>query len=183
MSLTYHPNTITLLTAWERMTQAPDIAADLNAAKASDYPDLLDCLFVIQRAAEGRWLFRNAGDQLSQLLGRDLGDHDCMDFWTGHDRAMVRSLIDSVRESRKPGILHASGETLTGKHVGVELTFAPLPITQSQGNTPRLLGLYQLLQPRVILNGRPVWRHRVTAIYPPSPDRQATHLRLVASND
>jgi hypothetical protein len=96
---------------------------------------------------------------------------------------MVQSLISSVRESRKPGILHANGETLTGTQVDIELTFAPLPSPRKTGNQNRLLGLYQILQPAPVLQGRPVWRHRVTAIYPPSIERQPTHLRLVANND
>lgn len=161
----------------ETPTNAPD------TAQASDHPELLECLFVIERSDEGRWLFRNAGDQLSQLLGRDLGEQDCLDFWTGHDRSMVQSLIDSVRESRKPGILHATGETLTGTQVDIELTLAPLPSPRSIASQTRLLGLYQILQAYPVLQGRPVWRHRVTAMYPPVVVRKPSHIRLVASND
>lgn len=177
----HHPNTVTLLSAWERMHQSPEQTS--SSVRASDHPDLLECLFVIEESEEGRWLFRNAGNQLGTLLGRDLGEHDCLAFWTGHDRAMVQSLISSVRESRKPGILHATGETLTGTQVDIELTLAPLPSPRKTGNQNRLLGLYQILQPAPVLQGRPVWRHRVTAIYPPSIERQPTHLRLVANND
>jgi len=180
-TMTHHPNTQTLLSAWERMTASPPPTG--HAEKASDHPDLLDCLFVIERADEGRWLFRNAGSRLGKLLGRDLAQHDCLDFWTGHDRTMVESLIDTVRESRKPGILHATGETLTGTQVSIEFTLAPLPNPRADGDHQRLLGLYQVLQPRSLLKGRPVWRHRVTAVYPPRPDRQPAQLRLVARND
>ena len=180
-TMTHHPNTETLLSAWQRMNESPEEIGGVE--KASDHPDLLECLFVIERSEEGRWLFRNAGDQLGKLLGRDLGQQDCLDFWTGHDRRMVESLIDSVRESRKPGILQATGETLTGTSVNIEMTLAPLPTPQSAAAQLRLLGLYQILQPQPILKGRPVWRHRVTAIYPPKPERQPAQLRIVASND
>lgn len=178
---THHPNTETLLSAWARMneTTTPIVGGE----RASEHPELLECLFVIERSDEGRWLFRNAGNRLSQLLGRDLAEHDCLDFWTGHDRAMVRSLIASVRESRKPGILHATGETLTGTQVDIEMTLAPLPNPRAKAGFTRLLGLYQILQPRAILKDRPVWRHRVTALFPPSLDRSQAQLRLVASND
>lgn len=180
-STTHHPNTETLISAWERMTQSPD-AIESNA-KATDHPDLLECLFVIERSEEGRWLFRNAGDRLGTLLGRELSSHDCLDFWTGHDRVMVKSLMDSVRESRKPGILQATGETLTGTQVNIELTLAPLPTPRPQQAQSRLLGLYQVVEPHLVLKGRPVWRHRITALYPPRIDRQPAGLRLVASND
>lgn len=177
----HHPNTLTLLSAWERMQTAERL--DIDAEHASDHPEILECLFVIEQSEEGRWLFRNAGDQLSQLLGRDLGEHDCLDFWTGHDRTMVNTLIDCVRESRKPGILHATGETLIGTQMNIELTLAPLPVPKRHRKFNRLLGLYQVLQPQHLLKGRPVWRHRVTAIYPPRIDRQPAQLRLVSSND
>lgn len=177
----HHPNTITLLSAWERMNEPTTEA--VGSIPASDHPDLLECLFVIEQSEEGRWLFRNAGDQLGKLLGRDLGEQDCLAFWTGHDRAMVEALIASVRESRKPGILTATGETLTGTQVDIELTLAPLPTPRASANQKRLLGLYQILQPEPVLQGRPVWRHRVTAMYPPCIDRQPPQLRLVANND
>lgn len=181
MITTHHPNTETLLSAWARMNEVP--SAPYEDERASDHPELLECLFVIERSDEGRWLFRNAGNQLGELLGRDLGEQDCLDFWTGHDRAMVQSLIDSVRESRKPGILHATGETLTGTQVNIELTLAPLPTPRTGPVQNRLLGLYQILQAYPVLKGRPVWRHRVTAVYPPAIERQPSHLRLVANND
>lgn len=179
--MNHHPNTLTLLSAWERMTET---SAPLpGVEKASDHPELLECLFVIEFSDEGRWLFRNAGPQLGKLLGRDLAEHDCLDFWTGHDRTMVESLIASVRESRRPGIIQATGETLTGTQVNVELTLAPLPISPTGSGFQRLLGLYQVLEPQSVLKGRPVWRHRVTGMFPPSIERPQPQLRLVASND
>ena len=180
-STPHHPNTETLISAWERMTQPESVQAERT--RASDHPDLLECLFVIERAEEGRWLFRNAGNRLGKLLGRELSAHDCLDFWTGHDRALVATLLDSVRESRKPGILQATGETLTGTHVNIELTLAPLPTPRPKTDQSRLLGLYQVIEPEPVLKGRPVWRHRVTAVFPPKIDRQPPSLRLVANNN
>ncbi|MEM9054084.1 MAG: PAS domain-containing protein [Pseudomonadota bacterium] len=180
-SKTQHPNTSTLLAAWERMSESSD--PKIGTAKASDHPDLLDCLFVMERAEEARWLFRNAGDRLGQLLGRELADHDFLDFWTGYDRQIVEGLLNTVRESHQPGLLHASGETLTGTRLNIELMIAPLPAPQANANKPRLIGLYQILAPQAVLKGRPLWRHRVTAAYPPELSPEPAHLRLVASND
>lgn len=180
-STPYHPNTETLLSAWERMTNTQE--AEPGRERASDHPDLLECLFVIERSEECGWLFRNAGNRLGKLLGRELSAHDCLDFWTGHDRTMVKTLLESVRESRKPGILQATGETLTGTHVNIELTLAPLPTLRPDKPHSRLLGLYQVIEPASVLKGRPVWRHRVTGVFPPKIDRQVPGIRLVANND
>ncbi len=179
--ITYHPNTETLISAWERMTKDPE--AGSTPTRASDHPDLLECLFVIERSEEGRWLFRNAGNRLGELLGRELSQHDCLDFWTGHDRTMLGALLESVRESRRPGIMRATGETLTGTNVTLELTWAPLPSPRPEKDQMRLLGLYQILDAYPVLKGRPIWRHRITAIYPPKLERQPANIRLVASND
>ncbi len=180
-SKTQHPNTGTLLAAWERMSAAPQ--AIKGDERASDHPDLLDCLFVIERSEEGRWLFRNAGNRLSKMLGRELADHDFLDFWTGHDRQIVQGFVNSVRESHRPGLMHASGETLTGTRIKIELTLTPLPTPPKEGQKPRLLGLYQTLAHQAVLKGRPVWRHRISAVYPPQIEMEPAQLRLVASND
>ncbi len=176
-----HPNTNTLLEAWQRITTPTKHVA--TSIKTSDHPDLLDCLFVIERTEEGPWVFKNAGSRLSDLLGRELGDHDYLDFWTGHDRSMVTAFLNSVIEGRKPGLLRASGETLTGMRIDIELTLAPLSGLQNAPDKPRLLGLYQPLGGEGLLMGRPVWRHRLTAIHPPHVKPETSHLKLVANND
>ena len=48
---------------------------------------------------------------------------------------------------------------------------------------PRVLGLYQTLGGDHRLKGRPVWRHRVTAIFPPDVRESEPRVKLVASND
>ena len=178
---TLHPNTNTLLTAWERMSAAPHQSG--MGPATSEHTDLVDCLFVIERTADGAWVFRNAGSKISELVGRELAEHNYLDLWTGHDRAMADAFLMSVSESRLPGILRARGETLTGMRIDVELTLAPLSGLQVQTKQPRLLGLYQTLGGEAMLMGRPVWRHRISAIYPPVIEPETSHLKLVANND
>ncbi len=175
-----HPNTRTLLSAWDRMKAAPSEAG--HGPSTSDHPDLVDCLFVIERTDEGVWAFRNAGERMSSLLGRELAAHDYLDFWTGHDREMLTSFLSSVHESKLPGILHARGETLTGQRIDIEMMLAPLTCLASIGGKVRLLGLYQTLGGAGLLQGRPVWRHRLTAIFPPDVTGDPVGLKLVANN-
>ena len=87
------------------------------------------------------------------------------------------------KEQKSVVTLKSDGETLTGTQVNVELTLAPLPSPRPVTNQVRLLGLYQILEAFPVLQGRPVWRHRVKAVFPPSIEREPRHLRLVANND
>ncbi len=180
-SKTLHPNTRTLLSAWDRINADP--TQSRRGPSTSDHPDLIDCLFVIERNDDGVWAFRNAGKRIARLLGRELAEHDYLDFWTGHDRTMLASFLAAVHETRLPGILKARGETLTGQRIDIEMTLAPLTRLQASPGNVRLLGLYQTLGGDNMLMGRPVWRHRLTAIFPPDAGCEPAQLKLVASND
>ena len=175
-----HPNTQLLLSAWERMTSEPDRETSRGHTKI--HPELVDCLFVLEKQ-ESSWTFRNAGQNMANILGRELADQDFLDFWTAHDRQLTAALLSFVQEGSKPGFLKARGETLIGRRINIELTFAPL-IKAGQGRSKnRLLGLYQTLGGTEALNGRPVWRHRITEIVPPDSSDDLPRMRLVANND
>ena len=178
---TKHPNTKTILSAWQRITSSSDSHA--KGPRTSDHPDLIDRLFVLESSGDGAWLFRNAGARISALLGRELAEQNFVDFWKGHDREMLEGFLFSVQETRLPGILEARGETLTGQRVDIEMTLAPLAGLNRSASRQRLLGLYQTLSADEALRGRPVWRHRLTAIYPPDIRPEPAAIQLVASND
>lgn len=178
---TLHPNSQTLLSAWQRMNVA---AGDVTAGPTTrDHPDLIERLFVIQEEADGQWLFRTAGAQLQASLGRELADHDFLGIWTGHDRDMLGLLLKTITREALPGIVRARGESLTGARVDVEMALAPLAQPPHVELGPRILGLYQSLGGEAFLHGRPVWRHRITAIFPPDARKPEPRLKLVASND
>lgn len=177
-----HPNSRILLDAWRRMT------ADAGAHPASDlrtahHPDLMARIFVIQMTEANGWIFRNAGESLSALLGKPLADQCFLDLWTGPDRAMVDGFLSAVRLDGAPGIIRGRGETLTGQRVELELSLAPLSGFGSKTPPARLLGLYQTLGGERMLKGRPVWRHRVSAILPPDTRMEGPQLKLVANNE
>jgi len=176
-----HPNTQTLLSAWERMSAAP--AREGVGPNSAQHPDIIDCLFVLERHDEDVWAFRSAGDRMAHLLGRELAGHDYLDFWTGHDRQMLTAFLMAVHESRLPGIVQASGETLTGERIDIEMTLAPMTSLKGSSQQVRLLGLYQTLRGTEILKRRPVWRHRLTAIFPPDIRGDEPHLRLITNSD
>ena len=80
-------------------------------------------------------------------------------------------------------LVRARGETLAGRRVDIEMTLAPLTGLAQSGDRVRLLGLYQPLSGAGLLQGRPVWRHRLTSIFPPDLHVEPARLKLVANND
>ena len=178
---TLHPNSQTLLSAWQRMNSTDtDIA---SGPTTRDHPDLVSRLFVMQDVGEGDWVFRTAGQQLQSYLGRELADHNFLNFWAGHDRNMLDLLLRTITEERTPGIVRGRGESLTGERVDIELILAPLAQPPHLEGGTRVLGLYQTLGGEAFLRGRPIWRHRLTAIFPPDSGKCEPRLKLVANND
>tara|TARA_B100000678_G_scaffold291623_1_gene309950 strand:+ start:8234 stop:8884 length:651 start_codon:yes stop_codon:yes gene_type:complete len=179
MDRAVHPHTRAILNAWRRLSS--DEGAPGIDPRVEDFPNLLGSLFVLKRTEDGIWLFANAGKDLNIHMGRELVDHDFLSLWRGRDLSLVSAQLDAVRFGSAPGILRGRGETLTGQKVELEIALAPLR-SKSSGSD-RILGLYQMLGGEGLLCGRPIWRHGISAIYPPDTRVEERHLRLVASNE
>ncbi len=176
-----HPNTRVLLDAWRRMNASPQTHA-LSGPSARDHAHLLDRIFVLEGLPDSNWRVRSAGENLPDLLGRDLTNHSFLELWTGPDRAMMASFLDAVRLEGAPGVVRGRGETITGQRVELEITLMPLETTQGRPAHARMLGLYQTLGGEGMLGGRPIWRHRIAMLVPPLRRNPGPALQLVASN-
>lgn len=174
-----HTNTRAILRAWERLSSENTQA--FGDPKVSDFPSMLGSLFVLKQAETGVWPFANAGNDLTLRLGRDLIEQDFLSLWRGRDVALISAQIDAIRFSGRPGVIHGRGETLSGQNIQIEIALAPLRMAGVSGD--RLLGLYQLLEDDKVLAGRPVWRHTVSALFPPEVQHTEPRLRLIASNE
>jgi len=172
-----HPNTRILLEAWRRMSVNPDEMA--QGPQASDYPHLIDRLFVLRRTPDGVWVFSNSGGALQKMLGREMEDHDFLSLWSGNERLMMSALIESTSNAAEPSVVRMSGETLRGNRCDLEMPLAPL--TGKSGI--RMLGLYQSLGGEAMLHGRTIWRHTITSIQMPVKRVSEPRIQLVASND
>lgn len=172
-----HPNTRVLLAAWRRMAVNPGDMA--QGPQASDYPNLLDRLFVLRRAPEGTWVFTNSGGSINRLLGREVEDHDFVSLWSGNDRLIISALLDSTASTNAPSIVRTSGESLHGYRCDIEIPLAPLDGPSGQ----RMLGLYQSLGGEGMLRGRTVWRHAIKSVQMPVNRVDEPRIKLVASND
>ena len=170
-----HPNTRIMLEAWKRMSVDPASEED-RTPRANDHPDLITNIFMIQSTQDGAWIFRTAGDGVSQLLGRTLPNHDFLALWTGPDRSMVSGLLDAVRLDSAPGVIRGSGETLTGQRVEVEITLMPLAQSSVDGNVTRFLGLYLGTSPETGRKQRALNSSRVRQPQSPAlPPREAPY--------
>lgn len=175
-----HPNSRTVLDAWRRLTLQPGLAGAADDILAPE--DLVSNLFVLQRTLDDAWIFRNAGERLQDLMGRELAEVDFMSLWSGHDRDRVSALIETIAADREPGIIRTGAESTAEAVLDVEILLAPISLTRRAQPSDRMLGLYQTLSPTARLMGRPVYRHAVTQVAPVSRIVERAKLRLVVSN-
>lgn len=177
-----HPSTIAMLDAWKRMECATaDVLMDGPAGAVTGNEDaLVGRIFVLQNQSVLDWPFRTAGEHLANVLGRPLAGRNFLDFWSGTDREMVRTLLQAVSGQGAPGLIRAQAETLAGHALKIEIALAPLPGV-ANGQT-RLLGHYQDLGNDLSLASEPVWRHALIGIVPPERPRPKPRMRLVSRN-
>ena len=173
-----HPNTAVMLEAWQRISHAHTVTDE--GPSAYDHPGLLGRLFVIEVTRSNYAPFRVTGDDLSQILGRNLIGTNFLDLWTGPDREFVEALMKCVMHEERPGLLRGFGQTSGARRVDIELALAPLGQHLPLRN--RLLGLYQTLGGEAMLQNRSIWSHRVQAIFPPEAPQKRANLRLVTNN-
>lgn len=173
-----HPNTQAIIKAWKRLAEGD--AHLVQGPMTEDYPGLIGRLFILQRISDQDYSFRVAGAALEDLLDRELADHNFLSLWRAEDKPLIRAAAEAALSANAPSLIYACGATLDGRTLHVEIALAPL---NGPDGRQRLLGLYQTLTDEHMLNGRPIWRHWATSIYPPIPAEPIAPIRLVASND
>src|SRR5262245_26854900 len=171
---TFHPDTRALL-AYGRA-----IAGAGSAPKKGRADHVLERLFVIERAKDGRWPVRSFGAELVKLFGRDLREHNFAQLWLEADRKLMEALIDACAASGEPGIARVIAEGIGGKRLGAEILITPLKVEPRLGE--RYLGLFQSLGGEAFLEERPLLRLRLGSLHPP-PAKPPKGVRLVVSND
>jgi hypothetical protein len=171
---TFHPDTRALLSYGRALAGAG------AAPKKGAADQVLERLFVIERAKEGRWPVRSFGADLARSFGRDLRDHDFARLFLEPDFKLVEALIDACAAAGEPGIMRVTAETACGRRLGAELLFTPLKVEKMLGE--RYLCLFLALGGEAFLGGRPVALLRVGSIHPP-PAKMPKGMRLVVVND
>ncbi|MGD9979330.1 MAG: PAS domain-containing protein [Hyphomonadaceae bacterium] len=172
---TFHPDTRALLAYGRALAGASGAKPKKGGAD-----QVLERLFVIERTKDGRLPFRTFGQDLVNVFGRDLREHDFSRFFLAPDLALVNALIDSCAAAGEPAIARVTAETVCGKKLGAEILLTPLKVDATLGN--RFLGLFQPLGGEHFVGGRTVQLLRLGALHPPAA-KAPTGMRLVVVND
>lgn len=171
---TFHPDTRALL-AYGRA-----LAGSAAPPKKGGADQVLERLFVLERAKDGRLPLRTFGAELVTLFGRDLKDHDFTRFFLEPDLGLMRALIDACAAAGEPGILRVTAETHDQRMLGAEILLTPLKVDPNVSN--RFLGLFQSLGGDAFMGDKPIYRLRVGSVHPPAA-KEPKAMRLVVVND
>jgi hypothetical protein len=172
---TFHPDTRALLAYGRALAGAAGATPKKGGAD-----QVLERLFVIERTKDGRLPFRTFGQDLVNVFGRDLREHDFARFFLAPDLALLNALIDSCAAANEPAIARITAETVCGKRLGAEILLTPLKVDATLGN--RYLGLFQALGGEHFLGGRTVQLLRLGSLHPPAA-KAPKGMRLVVVND
>jgi len=171
---TFHPDTRALL-AYGRA-----LAGAAAPPRKGGADQVLERLFVIERAKDGRLPIRTFGSDLVHLFGRDLREHDFARFFLAPDLGMINAMMDACAAAGEPGIARITAETAGGGMLGAEILLTPLKVDHTLGN--RFLGLFQSLGGETFLNGRQIQLLRLGSLHPPTA-KAPKGMRLVVVND
>jgi hypothetical protein len=172
---TFHPDTRALL-AYGRA-----LAGSAGAKpKKGGADQVLERLFVIERAKDGRLPIRTFGADLVKLFGRDLRDHDFAGLFLEPDLKLLDALIDASLNAGEPAIARITAETADHRQLGAEILLTPLKVDRALG--ARLLGLFQALGGEPFLSGQNIRRLRLGSLHPPLA-KEPRGMRLVVVND
>jgi hypothetical protein len=172
---TFHPDTRALLAYGRALAGAAGATPKKGGAD-----QVLERLFVIERTKDGRLLIRTFGQDLINVFGRDLREHDFARFFLAPDLALVNALVDSCAAAGEPAIARVTAETVCGRKLGAEILITPLKVDASLGN--RYLGLFQTLGGEAFLGGRNIQLLRLGSLHPPEA-KTPKGMRLVVVND
>ncbi len=171
---TFHPDTRALL-AYGRA-----LAGAGKAPRKGGADQVLERLFVIERAKDGRWPVRTFGADLIKAFGRNLKEHDFAQLFLEPDFKLLTALIESCAAAGEPAIVRVTAETQSGHKLGAEILFTPLKVEKMFGE--RYLCLFQALGGEAFLSGRQITRLKLGSLHPPEA-KAPKGMRLVVVND
>ena len=126
---TFHPDTRALLAYGRALAGAVGATPKKGGAD-----QVLERLFVIERTPDGRMPIRTFGQDLVNLFGRDMRDHDFAHFFLAPDLTLVTALISACEAAGEPAIARVTAETACGRKLGAEILLTPLKVDAMLGD-------------------------------------------------
>lgn len=160
-----HPETRMLLNSWQMINSSGGKIINDNLA-SKDAGSMIDRLFLVQRVAEGVFVYKTNGKEIKNWVGRDMKENEVASIFFGPDKVLIRALLEAAVNAPGPALvrLAAYGAGI-GNRTEIEMVFLPL---MEKGGVTRLLGLFQPIAANATI-ARPAIRFGVTALYPPEP--------------
>ncbi len=171
---TFHPDTKALL------VYGRALAGSGAPPRKGGADHVIERLFVIERAKDGRVPIRSFGRELVGVLGRDLREHDFASLFLAPDRALLYAMIDACAAAAAPAVARVIAEAADGRSFGAEVLITPLKTDIALGS--RFLAMFQALGGQSFLAERPIRWLKLTSVHPPAAQTPSGP-RLVVVND
>lgn len=150
-----HAHSKALYTYWDSRRNGAAVPRRVDIAPG-EIGNLLSRLFILQRADPDHHLFRLAGTGLCDLYRREFREQNFLSLWQGFDRDHMRALLEAAIRGPAPASALVEAATLDGAAITAEISL--LPLNGSDGQTDRILGLFQPIDPVESLKRRPIVR-------------------------
>lgn len=135
---------------------------------------------MLGRLRPGQYQFRLLGDFITDLHGRDLRKADFLHLWRADDRTSLQMALEAVRRRAEPLVVTCQAHAQSGRRMTMEIAMAPL--SGSDGERDRFLGLYQPISPVAELMGDAAVGLSINTITTPDTAADAfPRLRLAAT--
>jgi len=176
----FHLNTEQLIDYW-RAQRGADPVPRRASIDPTQILRLMPQLFMLGRLGPGQYQFRLLGDFVTDLHSRDLRRADFLDLWLADDRISLQMALEAVRRRAEPLVVTCRAHAKSGRCMRMEMAMAPL--SGSDGEPNRFLGLYQPISPVADLMGDAALSLSIHAITTPDTAAEAfPRLRLAATH-
>ncbi|PZM10779.1 PAS domain-containing protein [Rhizobium tubonense] len=144
---------IEILNYWDRIRGQFDapLRAQIDPASVRH---ILPHLFILEEMPSGTSRFRLAGTAICNLFGRELRERSFASLWAGDQSDDPVRIARSVMAHAVPALMNATGYTVSGRQLAVEL--AMMPIRSSSETCDRLLGCLTPVANSTSLGAEPV---------------------------
>jgi len=128
-----------LFAYWSKM-RGDRLAPERGDIEPDAIRHMLGDSFFLTTGPSASFPFRLAGTRLCALFGRELKNESFFNLWGAADQAVMRKLIDAIVDEKVGAVAQATGRTIGGAPLVVNLELLMLPLLQRGPLDARVLG-------------------------------------------